>query len=56
MKDHEIQRIADKVTQTINAKTVVNSHISTRKTQRYQTGFANTRQTGYFAARAKKMH
>jgi hypothetical protein len=51
MKDHELQRIDDKTTQMFTAQGIVQNHQSMRKTQRHETGFQNTKRTGYFAAR-----
>lgn len=54
MKDHELQRIPDKLQYINKAQTVVTDHKSMRKTERHDTGFMNTKNTGLFAAKAKE--
>jgi hypothetical protein len=49
MKEHEIQRIEDKVHMTHTALNIANDHVNKRKDERFETGFNKTRQTGYFA-------
>jgi hypothetical protein len=49
MKEHEIQRIDDKVTMQNTALNIAQTHVSVRKDERFETGFNKTRQTGYFA-------
>ena len=51
MKDKELQRIPDETTQKFTAQNIVTAHQTMRKTQRVDEGFANTRRTGYFAAK-----
>lgn len=51
MKDKELQRIPDEVTQKMTAQGIMTAHQTMRKTQRVDEGFANTRRTGYFAAK-----
>lgn len=54
MKDKELQRIPDEVTQKMTAHSIVSAHQTMRKTQRVDEGFTNTRRTGYFAAKTIK--
>jgi len=49
MKEHEIQRIEDKVNMTQTALNIAQDHVTKRKDERFETGFNKTRQTGYFA-------
>lgn len=49
MKEHEIQRIDDKVTMQHTALNIAQNHVTARKDERFETGFNKTRQTGYFA-------
>lgn len=34
MKEHELNRIADEVTQKVNAKAILEDHVGVRKTER----------------------
>jgi hypothetical protein len=43
MKEHELQRIEDKVTMTQTALKISNDHVHTRKDERFETGFNKTR-------------
>jgi hypothetical protein len=49
MKEHEVQRIQDKVHLTNTALNIAQDHVSKRKDERFETGFNKTSQTGYFA-------
>lgn len=49
MKEHELQRIEDKVHMTHTAQHIAQDHVAARKDERFETGFNKTRQTGYFA-------
>lgn len=39
-----------------NAQNIVQQHVHTRKTERYETGFELTRRTGYFAFKENERH
>jgi len=51
MKEHELQRIADKLSMTNTAMNIAQEHVIKRKDERFETGFNKTRQTGLFAQR-----
>ena len=56
LKDKELQRIPDKTTMMGRANGMVIQHKEERKNERHVVGFANTKRTGYFAAKAQKEH
>jgi hypothetical protein len=48
MKEHEVQRIQDKLFQTTTALSIAQAHVSQRKDERFETGFNKTKMTGLY--------
>ena len=48
MKEHEIQRIEDKVHMTHTALNIANDHVNKRKDERFETGFNKTNRISLF--------